>query len=204
MNIESDSRILDIGSGTGRFGSYINIQTDAKVVGIDYSTTAIDIANRQKRDGLSFQKMEMDQISFPENSFDGIYAVDTIFLSSDIPLLIEQLVSLLRPNGIVAIFHIEILFDPSSDPDNLLPAYTLVGSVLEGLKIKYEYYDFTDSTYEQMIRKRIVAKQMKKEFLKEGNEYLYDYMYRESIDEEMSLAEFKNSFARYLYIFKKQ
>lgn len=54
-----------------------------------------------------------------------------------------------------------------------------------------------------MVLKRKTAQVLKEEFIAEGNEYLFDYVFRESMPEDMSLSEFRNFHSRYMYLCEK-
>ena len=66
------AKVLDIGCGQGTFTQHF-VKHGFVVEGIDLSTTMIEIA-KKKLPQIKFQLMDMRQLSFPENSFGGIFA----------------------------------------------------------------------------------------------------------------------------------
>lgn len=204
LGINQDSKVLEIGCGTGKTAEYINSKTKAGVFGIDASPTAIGITEGICNRSLVFQCIDMDHYEAPSESYDAIIAIDSIFFSQDLEKLISKLTKMLKPNGILAIYYIEIIFDSITDIKILLAENTMIGKAFEALGFSYEYFDVTEDTYFQMKLKRKVVIELKDNFIQEGNEYLYEYIFRESIPLEMSLEEFKKRFARYLFLYKKQ
>ncbi len=66
------SVLLDVGCGAGRDASYF-INRGFSVTGIDFSEKLIDIAKRKVPKG-KFLVMDFEELEFPENSFDGVWA----------------------------------------------------------------------------------------------------------------------------------
>lgn len=73
----SGKLILDVGCGVGEDCKYVE-QKGFKAIGIDFSKGMLDIA-RQKYPKGNFQLMDMSNIKFPANTFDGIMSNYSLF-----------------------------------------------------------------------------------------------------------------------------
>lgn len=96
-------KILDIGCGSGRDAEYF-VSKDLDVIGIDLSDRFIEIS-KAKVPNAQFIKMDMRNINFPVNSFDGIWSMASLL---HIPKLeikdtIIKFREVLKTNGIVYI-----------------------------------------------------------------------------------------------------
>ena len=69
--------ILDMGCGAGRDALYF-ANKGLSVTGIDFSERLIEIAKKKVKSG-KFLVMDFENLSFPENSFDGIWANASIY-----------------------------------------------------------------------------------------------------------------------------
>lgn len=102
-NIPSKGRILDIGCGPGQFSQYIT-KNGFHVIGIDYSQEMIEIA-RTKVPAVEFKHMDMRNLKFEENSFDGILSAYSLIhiTSEDIPDTLKEFNKVLKPGGYIEI-----------------------------------------------------------------------------------------------------
>jgi len=96
-------KILDIGCGSGRDAEYF-VSKGLDVTGIDLSNRFIEIS-QAKVPKAKFIKMDMRNINFPVNSFDGIWSMRSIL---HIPKLevkdtIIKFREVLKTNGIIYI-----------------------------------------------------------------------------------------------------
>ena len=92
--------VLDAGSGTGVPIALHLTKAGFKVTGIDISDTMLDVA-RQNVPHAKFIKMNMTEIDFPDESFDGIISTYAII---HVPRefhqeLFKAFYSILKPNG---------------------------------------------------------------------------------------------------------
>ncbi len=70
-NVRDSGHILDAGCGTGRFVKYF-MRKGYRVTGIDTSEAMLEIAARENP-VIEFLKMDMRDLRFPANHFDGIW-----------------------------------------------------------------------------------------------------------------------------------
>ncbi|MEK7534185.1 MAG: class I SAM-dependent methyltransferase [Patescibacteria group bacterium] len=71
------SLILDVGCGAGRDALYLT-NKGLSITGIDFSEKLIEIAKKKVRRG-KFIVMDFEKLSFPKNSFDGIWASASLY-----------------------------------------------------------------------------------------------------------------------------
>lgn len=109
-NLTLESKVLDVGTGTGivAFHAASQIGARGKVVGIDLSDGMLEVAKahaRQMRfEGfVKFQKMDAEALSFQDGSFDNVVSLFALrhFPHPDIAL--KEMHRVLRPGGNLAI-----------------------------------------------------------------------------------------------------
>ena len=175
LNLDENSKVLDLGCATGKISEYISDLTNAQITGIDYVKNAIKRAKERtfnKSSNLTFQHMDFNNLKFSENSFDTIIAIDTIYFAYNAVKVIGKLKKLLKKNGTMAIFfsqHIE----PDESEMLLLPNNTKLAIALDKNNLKYDFYDFTNSDKNHWRKSKEVAEELREEFENEGNSFIY-------------------------------
>ena len=98
-------KILDIGCGPGTFTQHL-FKNGFKVEGIDLSTTMLKIA-RGKLPQVKFKLMDMRQLDYTVNSFDGIFAAYSLIhiASNEIPATLKGFYGVLKSNGILGLIN---------------------------------------------------------------------------------------------------
>ena len=101
MGLKPGDRILEVGVGTG-----INAPLyprNCHVTGIDFSAKMLEKAReRVERKGLrnvSLMEMDAANLSFPDNSFDVVYAPYVISVVSDPVQVVREMRRVCRPGG---------------------------------------------------------------------------------------------------------
>lgn len=96
-------RILDLGCGPGQHSKYFS-DCGFDVSGIDLSEKMISIAKRKYSD-IDFQVMDIENLDFKNNTFDGIWASASILHieKEKIPHTLLRLSNILKDNGIIYI-----------------------------------------------------------------------------------------------------
>ena len=91
--------ILDAGCGVGEDCKYVE-QKGFNAIGIDLSTGMLEIA-KEKYPAGKFEIMDMTDISYPDNSFDGIISNCSLFHipTELLPKTLEEFRRVLKPNG---------------------------------------------------------------------------------------------------------
>lgn len=95
------SLILDVGCGPGRDVKYF-MEKGFKVIGIDFSDGMLAEARKRVPEG-DFRKMDMRNLNFPDNQFDGIWCCSSFLHipKSDAKGVLEQFRRILKNCGIL-------------------------------------------------------------------------------------------------------
>lgn len=104
-----DKRVLDIGCGIGGPAFVLAKKYGAQVVGIDIEPQLIeDAESRAEKLGLSssceFLKVEPGPFSFPDNSFDVVFASGVIMTIEDKPDVFAEILRILKPGGTLTVY----------------------------------------------------------------------------------------------------
>ncbi|WP_202213461.1 class I SAM-dependent methyltransferase [Methylacidimicrobium sp. AP8] len=102
LGIRRGDSVLDLGCGTGRLAEYVarTVGPAGKVVGIDPSPQRIAIAQRRRREGLSFAVGGSDDLSsFPDASFDRVYLNYVFHWIENKAETLRQIHRILKPGG---------------------------------------------------------------------------------------------------------
>ncbi|MFW9999698.1 MAG: class I SAM-dependent methyltransferase [Candidatus Hodarchaeota archaeon] len=102
--LPKEAHILDVGCGAGIPTARFLVKKGIKVTGIDLSDTMLELA-RENVPNAEFIKMDINDITFDENTFDGAISVYTIF---HLPkknhfLIFKKLFEILKPGGVLLI-----------------------------------------------------------------------------------------------------
>lgn len=121
LNLSGDETVLDVATGTGWVALALARQlTSGSVTGIDLSDGMLEIAKRKSDEmGISnalFKEMDMQKISFPENTFSDAVCAFGIFFVKDMCGLVSHIASRIKPDGrFIASTFYENSFSPFSD-----------------------------------------------------------------------------------------
>jgi cyclopropane fatty-acyl-phospholipid synthase-like methyltransferase len=168
--------ILDVGCGTGELTEYFADHTNGNVTGIDFSSEAIEFAQERtagKHNRLSFQVMDMDDLTLSVNNFDTVVSIDTLYFVSDLHKTMNALRDSLQEKGQMGIFYSAKI--TAGEPKELLrPENTALAKALEKCGMIFKTWDFTAD--EEEMWKKIVkfANELKNQFIDEGNLAIYE------------------------------
>lgn len=99
-------KILDLGCGTGKHSIFL-AQKGFSVYATDLSLTGIDITMKKAEllhiDNIQFKQHDMRSIPFPNNFFDAVICIWTIYHGTldEIRKTMNEIWRVLRPNGMV-------------------------------------------------------------------------------------------------------
>ncbi len=101
LHVREGKTILDLGCASGR-DAFIFTEEGRDVVGVDLSSRMLDIARLQAPKAY-FANMDMRQLGFPDNSFDGIWASASLLHvpKADMPTVANEMYRVLRKNGAI-------------------------------------------------------------------------------------------------------
>ena len=198
LNMNKDKVCLDLGCGSGMITEYISDVTGATITGIDFADQAVNRASartQSKQDRLTFLADDFENISFPENSFDIIFAIDSLYSTKNIDKIISNSVKFLKLNGQFAIFY----GNNGKKQVRLKPEETKLGQSLTKLGFNYEIFDYSNDLIKFWTRSKDVATKLKTEFISENQSDLYESLIRQA---DLNLANIAYS-THYLYCIQK-
>jgi SAM-dependent methyltransferase len=117
--------VLDAGCGAGYGSAYLLEHGARSVRGVDASPKAIEFCKHHfGRESLSFSATSLEQLSFPDNSFDVIYTSNVLEHVADVHAFIDRARKVLRPDGTMIVAVPPIIND-ECDFMNVLNPYHL-------------------------------------------------------------------------------
>jgi 2-polyprenyl-3-methyl-5-hydroxy-6-metoxy-1,4-benzoquinol methylase len=205
LKITPADACLDIGCGNGRIANYIHEKTGACLDGIDSSKSAIAHASELFRNNrrLRFFEMNIDDLHLEHGKYSLIYLIDSIYFSRSYETTVTAVWNALRPNGRMAFFYSEFVFDKEAQTRKIFENETRLAKIFQKAHWEYSAVDFTEQHLALMKRKNITSNELKDAYLAEGNERIFEKVHEESVQPDMTLSEFEKFTNRYLYIVKK-
>lgn len=94
-------KVLDVGCGTGNFSIKL-AKMGCEVAGIDVSEEMLKVAEAKAREeglNIKFYKMDVHQMEFEDNTFDGVLSVTAFEFLKEPEKAIEEIFRVLKPNG---------------------------------------------------------------------------------------------------------
>jgi len=90
--------LLEVGAGTGQDSKFFQ-DTGMDITCIDLSPEMIKLCQQK---GLSAQVMDMTNLDFPPNSFDAVYALNSLLHipKVDFRIVLENVKKVLKPSGL--------------------------------------------------------------------------------------------------------
>lgn len=197
LGLDHESNILDLGCGPGLISSYLQRKLKCRLVGLDISPIAIQRAvdrfGSQNRN-LQFFTGDMATYDFKSERFDAILLIDTHYFIEDFPALIPKLLDRLKEKGKIAIFSDEGKGIEDLDESNTQPDETVIGQYLIAHAIRFKGIRLYEENKAHWIRKKQVLLELKDEFEKENNQFIYNNRLSECNHHDRTLD------GRYLYI----
>src|SRR5687768_5380955 len=95
---ENKTSLLEIGPGAGKDSLFFQ-ENGLNVKCIDLSPELVKICQQK---GLDAQVMDMTELSFPAESFDVVYALNSLLHipKKDLPTVLKNIQTVLKPNGL--------------------------------------------------------------------------------------------------------
>ncbi|PSN62928.1 hypothetical protein BS50DRAFT_558645 [Corynespora cassiicola Philippines] len=121
INIKEGMRVLDVGCGVGGPARQIVKFTGANVIGLNNNDYQIErAAHYAAKEGLSdklkFTKGDFMQMSFPDNSFDVVYAIEATVHAPSLEGVYNEIFRVLKPGGVFGVY--EWVMTEKYDNDN--------------------------------------------------------------------------------------
>ncbi len=173
LDLNSDDSVLDLGSGLGKIAEYVQMSTGAKIIGIDFAKELINWASENTNcddEKLTFFVGNMNDLEFPQASFNAIYAIDTLYPTNitDLEATIATLKDFLKPNGQMGIFFAQII-ESKESKNTLEPNNTQMANALKKNGLSFTTIDFTQNARDIWEREISIGNELRDQFEKEGN-----------------------------------
>lgn len=99
VNWEDGMRVLEIGTGNAKHIPEILSQAnDITYVGVDYSKTMVETA-KNNNPNQKFYHQDLLKLDLPEDSFDLIFSINTVYFLNDLNLMAKNLKKYLSNKG---------------------------------------------------------------------------------------------------------
>ncbi|KAF2191397.1 hypothetical protein K469DRAFT_720406 [Zopfia rhizophila CBS 207.26] len=110
MGLRDGMRTLDVGCGVGGPAREIVKFSGANVIGLNNNDYQIERATRYaQKEGLSdklkFTKGDFMQMSFPDNSFDAVYAIEATVHAPSLEGIYSEIFRVLKPGGVFGVYE---------------------------------------------------------------------------------------------------
>jgi sterol 24-C-methyltransferase len=110
MGLKENMKVLDVGCGVGGPAREMVKFAGVNVVGFNNNDYQIQRATRyaQKEglsDKMSFVKGDFMQMSFPDNSFDAVYAIEATVHAPSLEGVYSEIFRVLKPGGIFGVYE---------------------------------------------------------------------------------------------------
>lgn len=103
LNVQSDSRVLDVGCGSGWASRIFAAQTDrGSVVGIDISDEMIRVARESSTTftNLDFRVASAEALPFDNDQFTHAFSMESLYYYADMSKALAEIHRVLEPGGI--------------------------------------------------------------------------------------------------------
>lgn len=119
LNLNSNSKILDIGTSTGHTSLEFGRLLNCEVIGIDINDESIKTATercaRFNLDKVKFQIDDATNMSFDDNTFDVVFAGNVTSLVNNREQALNEYWRVLKPNGFLVAVPMYYLKTPSDE-----------------------------------------------------------------------------------------
>lgn len=194
-----DVHILDIGCGNGKMLGYLQKKKKSCIYGFDYSLQAIKTAQALFLENAEFREGIIGQIEYPEEMFDVIISMDTLYFAADMTAFVAQVRKWLKKDGVFFVGYQEGDVIPKTPNAHT----TILAKALKENSMTYEFTDITKQTYKLLKTKRESAIKHQAMFEAEGHRRWFDMLIGQTECINESFEQFKEKMARYIYVIRK-
>jgi len=105
MSVQTDDRIIEIGSGTGKLINRMAKKIDKGLIeGIDFSSAMVSIARKRNKESIAKGKVKIvegnfDEISYEKDSFTKACSVNTLYFWPSPANTAKKIAEILKPDG---------------------------------------------------------------------------------------------------------
>lgn len=179
LRLAPGAQLVDLGCGRGGTGLWLARAFNAKLVGVDVSARALEIAQRRSADFLpagraEFHRATFERTGLPSASVDGLVSMDALPFAFDRDAALAEIRRILRP-GARAVFTASRRLPEHPSYDAAEPTWP-ERIARAGLELEAE----TERPDEPGLGERLYARlsaheaEIRAELAKEGADLLYD------------------------------
>lgn len=132
LGMGADSRVLDVGSGTGGPALYLAERTGCDMTGLEVNEVGVEIAHRMTAeagigDRVRFVQADGMDMPFPDGSFDIVISMNVMNVFADKVGLFREVRRVLRPGGTWAFLSGTFEFAPGDEEarDRVVRGYAI-------------------------------------------------------------------------------
>lgn len=109
LGLPLGATVLDVGCGTGASAlpAAEKVGPQGRVIGVDLAERLLEIARRKAEEhglaNISFETGDMERLGYPDDRFDAVISVFSIFFVPDMARQVRELWRMVRPGGWLAI-----------------------------------------------------------------------------------------------------
>jgi SAM-dependent methyltransferase len=179
--IGADSRVLDIGCGTGGFSRAIARLTSARVTGYDASARFIGFARAQDAgEDVEWVVGDAERLPFPAASFDRVLLSLVLHQLAHPTAAVREAYRVLRPGGLVLVRTIAPEDAVRRVPERYLPAMAAADAArlppVDDVTAWLEDAAFADVRIERHLREKRLSLEEEERALRTEAEYRYRFL----------------------------
>ena len=140
---------------------------------------------------------DMNSLDLPEQSFDAVISLDTLYWVADMMDIMAQVAKLLKPSGQMGIFMLQHVPEGRT-ADDYGANETPLGQSLAKLGLTFDAHNYTVQNAAFWHRNYEGAKALRDEFEAEGNGFIAASLIREGDEDFLPFIE-AGTIVRYLY-----
>ena len=155
LGIRSGQRILDAGCGVGGSSIWLAKTYDVDVVGITPVASQVARAQRYAQehgvvDHVTFEQQDYTHTTFPDSSFDVVWALESLCHAPDKQLVLAEARRLLRPGGRLGMVEYMRARRPHASVDEVLLHSWLSGWAIPDIATASEWLEWTQEGFHEV------------------------------------------------------
>ena len=110
LGLKTGAHVLDAGCGEGWVALHLAQIFGYRIHGIDLLNDPSIVESNKKKEkyaalDLEFTEMDYSDLKFPDNTFDGVYTIETLVHSPDYSKTLKEFYRVLKPGGVLVNFE---------------------------------------------------------------------------------------------------
>jgi len=185
--IKTPIKILEVGCGTGEFWleNHSKLSTDSELIITDFSEGMVEKAKSKINfDNIKFEVAEIDNLPYPNDSFDLVMAHHVIYHAVDKDKAISELKRVVKSDGFVTI--------TTNSEKHMLNVYTIAHSIDENFSMVRNIDGFTEEDADVILKKHFpnITKKIYEDMLEVNDlDVMIDYLKSTTEPRKMNLRD---------------